>query len=443
MKMNKWTLGLAAVGLVSLTSAVRADEAKTTPLLTGLSSVQISGYVDTSAVWNPGSGNIAPAPFRFNAGKQDGFNIDSVDVKISKPLEEGQWSSGFVADLMFGPDAGLVNHGDVIGNGHINGLGISDIVRQAYLSLRMPVGNGIDWKIGRFDCALGYESTDAYKDPNFTRSYGYTFEPTEHTGIMAEYKVNDTVALSAGVANTVTTEPLMNARSPRAESKKAVMGMINLTAPESWGAIGGSGLYAGIDYGPGAVTEDRTHIYVGATIKTPVQGLTLGAAWDSINHMDVAAPSFASGLDANSLNGSVDTGYASAIAVYASFKLTDKASIHLRGEYAKGAALGALADIYNGTGAADFSGTGTTFGSPLRKVIAVTGTLQYDLWQNVISRLEVRWDHQADGAADAFGGKSFGAAAGGGEFATPFGGATVQGGKRNDVMVAANLIFKF
>lgn len=421
MKMNKWTLGLAAVGLVSLTSAVRADEsAKTTPLLTALSATTISGYVDTSAVWNPGTGNLSPAPYRFNAGKQDGFNLDSVDLKIAKPLEEGQWSAGYVADLFFGPDAELVNNGDTAGSG----TGISGIVRQAYLNLRMPVGNGIDWKIGRFDCPIGYESTDAYKDPNWTRSYGYTFEPTEHTGIMAEYKINDMIALSGGVANTVTTTPFINDRSPRAETKKAVLGMINLTAPESWGVLGGSGLYGGIENGPGAADEDRTHVYVGATIKTGIQGLTLGASWDSVNHMDVAG---------------VDTGYAMAVAAYASFKLTDKASIHVRGEYARGAALGALADVYNGTGSTDFTGAGVG-GNPLHKVIAVTGTLQYDLWQNVISRLEVRWDHQADGSSSAFGGKSF-ASSGFIDAGPAF--DTIEGTKKNEVTVAANLIYKF
>jgi hypothetical protein len=432
MKINKWTLGLAAVGLVSLTSTVRAaDEAKTTPLLTALSATTISGYIDTSMEWNPGTGNANPAPFRFNAGKQDGFNLDNVDIRIAKPLEEGQWSSGYVVDLAFGPDSAQIVGGD-------SGAGFGEHVRQAYLDLRMPVGNGLDWKIGRFDCALGYESTDAYKDPNFTRSYGYTFEPTEHTGVMAEYKVNDTVAFGAGVANTVTTGAI-NARNTTGdggttvESKKAVMGMVNLTAPESWGAIGGSGLYAGIDYGPGAsggfvttggvttgtfAAENRTHLYVGATIKTPVQGLTLGAAWDSVNHMDVAG---------------ADTGYAMSIAAYASFKLSDKASLHLRGEYARGAALGALADNYNGT-----------FGNPLHKVIAVTGTLQYDLWQNVISRLEVRWDHAADGSSPFGGSSNFALAGGGGEFAVPgdvIAGTT--GTKKNEIMVAANLIFKF
>ena len=60
------------------------------------------------------------------------------------------------------------------------------------------------------------------------------------------------------------------------------------------------------------------------------------------------------------------------------------------------------------------------------RVLALTGTLQYDLWENVISRLEVRWDHSASGN------KLFGAN-------DAFGNPT----KKNDVMIAANLIYKF
>ena len=48
MKINQWTLGLAAVGVVSLASAVNAEEAKMNALQTALSSTTISGYVDTS-----------------------------------------------------------------------------------------------------------------------------------------------------------------------------------------------------------------------------------------------------------------------------------------------------------------------------------------------------------------------------------------------------------
>ena len=66
------------------------------PMLTTLSATTISGYVDTSAVWNPGTGNSHPAPYAFNAGKQDGFNLDAVDVKIAKPQDETGWSAGYV-----------------------------------------------------------------------------------------------------------------------------------------------------------------------------------------------------------------------------------------------------------------------------------------------------------------------------------------------------------
>lgn len=429
MKLNKWTLGLAALGLVSLTSVARADEAKTTPLLTALSATTISGYVDTSMEWNPGTGNASPAPFAFNKGKQDGFNLDAVDIHIAKPLEEGQWSSGYVVDLLFGPDSTIATGEGVAGSSS----SIGEHVRNAYLNLRMPVGNGLDWKIGRFDSPIGYESTDGYKNPNFTRSYGYTFEPTEETGVMADYRISESVAISAGIANTVSTGPINARGSSGVESKKAYLAMINLTAPESWGAIGGSGLYFGTEYGASFSSDgkDRWHNYVGATIKTPVQGLTLGASWDDVHKMDV--------------NG-VDTGYNMAVAGYASFKFTDKASFHIRGEYAHGAGLGALADAFNGTFVVPdaTSPTGlSSINNPLHKVIAVTGTFQYDLWQNVISRLEVRWDHAADGTRPFGGTASAAAAAETEDLAPADSGSAISGTKKNQVTVAANLIFKF
>jgi len=67
MKMNKWTLGLAALGLVSLTPGLRAADtaAGPMPVTTALSATTISGYVDTSAVWNPGTGQRQSRPIRL------------------------------------------------------------------------------------------------------------------------------------------------------------------------------------------------------------------------------------------------------------------------------------------------------------------------------------------------------------------------------------------
>jgi hypothetical protein len=428
MKIEKWTLGLAAVGLVTFSPTLVAQTTNAAPqiipLQTALSATTISGYVDTSAVWNPGTGNGNPAPYAFNHGKQDGFNVDAVDVKIAKVEDESPWSAGYVAELSYGPDAQAIDGG-------------AYPIRQAYVEMRVPLGNGLDFELGRWDNLLGYESSDSYKNPNFTRSYGYTSEPTEHTGVLASYKFCDIFTLQAGGADTVTTTSYsVNDRvtTPGAtpiESKKAFVSLATLTAPDSFGAFKGSALYAGFDHGQGASSHDKSEIYVGATINTPVKDLTFGASWDAIFHNDV--PSY--NVPFYTTYGDMDQGYFQAIAGYVSYKLTEKLSINGRVEYADGPTLGAWADSFNGE-ASYYDGGDPYVPNKLDKVLALTGTLQYDLWANVISRLEIRWDHAANGA-DAFGG--VGAPGENSETGAATGVAT----KKNEVMVAANVIYKF
>jgi hypothetical protein len=420
MKIEKWTVGLAAAGLVSLSPVVLAQSSpgpQLVPMQTALTATTISGYVDTSAVWNPGTGNANPAPYAFNHGKQDGFNLDAVDVKIAKAEDETPWTAGYVAELSYGPDAQAIDGG-------------AYPIRQAFVELRVPIGNGLDWQLGRWDNLLGYESSDSMKNPNYTRSYGYTFEPTEHTGLLASYKFCDAFSLQAGVADTVTTTGFsVNDRvttfgTAPIESKKALVSLATLTAPDSWGSFKGSTLAAGFDDGQGAATHNREEVYVGATINTPVTGLTFGASWDAIFHNDVL------------IGQDTDEGYFTAYAGYVSYKVTEKLTVNGRAEYADGPSLGALADTVNGEASyTAYEGGDPSLPNPLDKVLALTGTVQYDLWANVISRLEIRWDHAANGA-DAFGGVG-----------TP--GQTASGApagyptKKNEVMVAANVIYKF
>ncbi len=389
MKYNRRTLALAAAGIVTLPSLLQAEE-KPSPVLTALSSTTLSGYVDTSLHWNPGTGNANPAPYAFNAGKQDGFNVNSVVLEIQKPLDESQWAAGYTAMLMFGPDAPGVT-----------GAG-GEFVREAHVDLRVPIGNGVQFQVGRFGNIIGYESTTSPSNPNYTHSYAWLIQPTEHTGILAIYQVNDMLNAQLGLANEVTTGPI-NQKS-LVESKKAIVSLLTFTAPTNSGFLSGSVVYAGLDHGPGTggPPHDRTHLYLGTTVNTPVTGLTFGGEYDSIYNTDVAG---------------IDTGYGMNLVGYVSYKLSEKATANLRGEYARGAYLGALADANNGT-----------VGNPLRKVAALTATLQYDLWKNVISRLELRWDHAADGNA-AFGGKG------------ALGSSPPD--KKNEVTIAANLIYKF
>src|SRR5665213_1597515 len=108
MKIEKWTVGLAAAGLVTLSPALLAQTPagpQLVPMQTALTATTISGFVDTSAVWNPGTGNANPAPYAFNAGRQDGFNVDDIDIKLAKPFDAGKWSAGYVAELNYGPES--------------------------------------------------------------------------------------------------------------------------------------------------------------------------------------------------------------------------------------------------------------------------------------------------------------------------------------------------
>lgn len=404
MNVNKWTLGLAAVGLISLPAMVQAEE-KPNQLLTALSSTTISGYVDTSAHWTLGSGNANTPAYSFNTpGKQDGFNLNVVNLTLEKPLDEGTWSAGYKVELLFGPNAngynpsfqskqigdpdGLPGSGDEVFSSTDSDVGI----KQAYVALRAPIGNGIDFKLGTFDTIIGYEVFNAGSNPNYTRSWGYTMEPTQHTGLLASYQFNKIVGVSAGVANTQTAG--VNARSARAESSKTWMAAGTLTAPEDWGFLAGSSLYVGIIDGfSSSVQNDVTSYYAGATIATPVTGLKLGASYDyAVSHDNSFGP----------------RGYSQALGIYSSFQATEKLSLHFRGEWAEANFLNSIASA----------------GTP-DEVLALTGTVQYDLWANVLSRLEVRWDHALSGSA-------------------PFGGTTTgTPNKKNEFLVAANLIYKF
>lgn len=385
MKLNQWTLGLAAMGVISLSSAVRAEEASV-PLMTALSSTVISGYVDTSAQWNLGTGTGGSVlPPRFGgADKADGFNLNVVQLSISKPLDETDWAAGYRVDLWLGPDA------NSLGTQSTLSTGSGDLaIRQAYVALRAPVGNGVDLKMGVFDSVIGYESIAAVDNPNFTRSYGRTIEPTTHTGLLASYRVNELVSLSAGVADTVGPQINSRAWPTKAESYKTYMGSIALTAPDSWGFLAGSTLYGGVVNGfSSGINDNQTSWYVGATVATPIEGLRFGAAWDVLDLHD-------------------QTGDAWAVSVYGSYAATEKLSLHVRGELAT-----SVANLWPALAS----------GAENNQVWSLTGTVQYDLWQNVLTRAEVRWDHGDEGTY----------------FSSDSG-----FNRRNSVLLAANVIYKF
>jgi len=387
MKFNKWTMGLAAIGVVSLASVARADETKMSQVETALSNTTLSGYVDTSAQWNIGSQNGGATPgsiglYGYGAGKADGFNLNAIDLALDKPLDESPWAAGYHVELMFGPDSPASSTGEAYGDntgtrnntGYNSYFSVPNYIRQAYVTLRTPVADtGIDWKIGVWDTIIGYESSSDPLNPNYTRSYGYTVEPTTHTGILATYRANDMVSVSAGIADgsqvnvvqfgTVGPAPI-NGRAAL-ESQKAYMAAVALTAPDSWGWMKGATINAGIidaiDSGRGTF-QGTTSFYAGATVPTPMTALKVGAAFD---YLDLHNAHHGGGNSDSSLWN---------VGLYANFQANDKLSFNGRAEHL---------DVNGSKIAAD----------------EFTATVQYALWANVLTRAEIRWDHVEHGTA--------------------------------------------
>ncbi len=419
MKFNKWTLGLAAVGAVSLASAARADEAKMSQVQTALSDTVISGYVGTSMNWQmgPKGDAIAKSPagnIPLQSGKANGFNLDVVKLSISKAQDDTPYAAGYQADLLFGPDA-------VGWNPSLNGNYNSEFaIQQAYVALRTPVGNGIDWKVGVFNTVVGYEAFDAGANPNYTRSWGWAIEPSEHTGVLGSYKINDEFSVSAGVANTlnagINTRNNFDHQSGSAWHK-TVLASATFSAPSSWGWAAGSTFYAGMVYGfannvttpaanPSTGTGDQggnqINYYLGATLNSPWSGVTFGAAFDYAQNYGGAT---------RTIGGTTVHSDPFVLALYNTIKATDKLSFNSRAEYWE---------------AQDFSGSSYKDGD---NGISLTETVQYDLWANVISRLELRYD-KVTSSADT----------GNNRYILPTG---VSVDKATSYGLYANLIYKF
>ena len=347
-------MGLAAAGVISFAAVAQAEEKPTHQVLTAVSSTALSGYVSTSVGWTPGKAVNTAGRYSFQKGG-DGFNLDVIDIKLSSALAEGEWASGYNVELWLGPDAAGLGHNLTAG---------SIAIKNANVALNIPVGNGIQAKIGIFDTVVGYESANSIDNPNYTRSKGWSIEPTTHTGLLLSYKVADALSVNAGVANTMDGLGALNSGSRLNNSQLTYLASASLTAPESFGFLKGAVLTAGVvdGYNSGAAVAlpDNTLVYVGATLPTGIDKLTLGLAWDHLN------------IDKSSADQD-------ALAAYLSLKTCEKSSLNLRAEY-----------NVAGTGAGNAS-----------EFLATTLTLDYKLWANVVSRVEYRWDHDLNGANGA------------------------------------------
>jgi hypothetical protein len=219
--------------------------------------------------------------------------------------------------------------------------------------------------------------------------------------VLAAYNFFDWLSAQAGVGNT--TDAGLGTRS-NIESHKSYYGSLSLTAPNSWGFLAGSTLYGAVEGGRASnASQDQINYYLGAVVNTPVKGLKFGAAYDYLGAN--ANQGQAGNSTSLPFNPGTQAFWGNATALYVTYQATDKLSFDGRAEYA-----------WIDTGIAPVS---PSTGGSAHSVYALTGTIEYDLWKNVLSRAEVRWDHAN---TDVFGDNY---------------------AHKDSVLLAANIIYKF
>ncbi|WP_010522358.1 porin [Aquimarina agarivorans] len=286
---------LAALSLVGFAAMAQEEEAATE------STFDLSGSVDTYFRTNIGGKNanntgngalIAPSSAFANA---DGFALGMANLIASKQIGK----VGFVADLVFGPRGT-----DAV----LNTTGSSNIVNQLFVTY--AASDAVTLTFGNFNTFLGYEVISPAGNFNYSTSYMFSNGPFSHTGLKADFAIDDNWSVMAAILNA--TDYTNN----------------NLAGKYSGGLQVGysndaGSAYLNVLYGNQADFDEQA-------IQNETFQIDLTTGWD-------LSEEFYLGVNATynttSFEGNVDDAGFYGAALYPQYAISDAFTLGLRGEY--------------------------------------------------------------------------------------------------------------
>jgi hypothetical protein len=232
---------LAAVASLSLADSAPEASAQDTKKMvqnnfveTAQKGIKLSGYVDAGYSYNfTGQGNQSNVGARFGSdtAQRGDFNLYAVKIALEKALtSENKAQAGFRTDVMIGEDASYFVNRTAGGVTNTNNNSNTLFLEQAYVSIRAPVGNGWDFKVGKFVSILGYEVME--RPANMNTTYGLLFNvmPLYYTGVLSSYKFDDYLDAKLGVVNGSNSDN-NTTTNPNAGDGVALLAALNVTAP--------------------------------------------------------------------------------------------------------------------------------------------------------------------------------------------------------------------
>lgn len=172
---------LAAIALAGFTATAQEEEVSKGIELSG----SVDAYFRTNINGRNGSEAVSPASSFAN---QDGFALGMVNLIASKQVGK----VGFVADLAFGPRGTDAVFESTTAS--------SSIVNQLYVSY--AASDAVTLTFGNFNTYLGYEVISPTGNFNYSTSYLFSFGPFSHSGLKADFALDDNWSLMASVMNS-------------------------------------------------------------------------------------------------------------------------------------------------------------------------------------------------------------------------------------------------
>lgn len=292
------------------------------------------------------------------------FALDQVWFQIERPVSE-EHRAGFRFDPAYGKTASVI-HGFGGPNNRDYNDDSSIYVKQGYVQYLAPIGDGVHFKMGKFNTLLGTEVAETIYNWNITRGSLWTLlEPIDHIGILASYAFGDSgFDIALGGVNG------FNPDDPDINDEKSFLGHIgwaNDMITAGVNVIHGED-NIGFDGNEQGVLNANVRINPSDRL-----GFWINGDWAYDDDMDTNAWG---------------------VAAAGRFGITERTGISLRGEYVAdvGGALGftGLANSHT-----DYTGDGFTDDALFYTGIetwGITATVDHLLTDNLMIRAEARYD---------------------------------------------------
>jgi hypothetical protein len=359
--------------------------------------IKLSGYVDAGYSYNftgQGGNSQVNSRVQSDSAQKGDFNLYAVKLALEKAMtSENKAQAGFRVDVMIGEDAKYLanpaNPQPTATGTTANGSEDSNylFLEQAYVQLRAPVGNGWDFKVGKFASILGYEVMERPANMNITYGLLYNQFPFWYTGVLSSYKFDDYLDGKLGVANGANSDN--NTTTSGGSDGVALLAALNVTAP------GGNANWShNFEYSTASENSTANSTTQNALPSNVGSTTTAGGAWTIIyNSWGNWSPKFANDkllfafdsvlgntAGANQPSGPQNTTWWGASA-YAKYQFNDWFSLMSRGEYFGGDNLNKINnDLGNANQSAGLSWWEYTI------------TAGFNVIDNVLIRAEYRLD---------------------------------------------------